>query len=129
LGSYFLYTKSLSFSVIFPAIACGALATGVLNINNIRDIKSDKKAGKITIPVRLGDRGARQYHWFLLNLSIVATLFYVSFAGAKPWYLLAFPLILINGIKVSKSTNPDPYLKTLSLTTLLFVILLGISII
>jgi 1,4-dihydroxy-2-naphthoate octaprenyltransferase len=128
-GSNFLFTQELNFVNIFPAIACGALATGVLNINNIRDIKSDKIAGKITIPVRLGERPAKQYHWFLLNISIISTLFYVSFEGAKPWYLLAFPLILLNGIQVSKSSNPDPYLKTLSLTTLLFVVLFGISII
>lgn len=129
-GSYFLQTQSFDWQVISPGIMCGAMAMGVLNINNIRDLDSDKKAGKITIPVRLGRKKAIIYHWFILLLAIGSTLVFVlKIENAKPFYLFTFLLILINGYQVSSSHNPDPYLKTLALTSLAHVILVGFSVI
>ena len=128
-GSYFLQTQSFDVEVIWPGVMCGALAMGVLNINNIRDINSDKKAGKITIPVRIGRKNAIVYHWFILMLAIVGTLAYLSsLENVKPFYLITFLLIVLNGFQVYKTENPDPYLKTLALTSLAHVILVGFSI-
>ncbi|MCP9762062.1 1,4-dihydroxy-2-naphthoate octaprenyltransferase [Lacihabitans soyangensis] len=129
-GSYFLQTQSFNSVIIWPGFMCGALATGVLNINNIRDINSDKIAGKITIPVRLGRKKALFYHWVILSISIVSTLAFVaSFQDTKPLYLVSFLLIFLNGYQVYKAENPDPYLKTLALTSLAHVLLVGFSII
>ncbi len=129
-GSYFLQTQSFEWHVIWPGIMCGALAMGVLNINNIRDLESDKKAGKITIPVRLGRKKAIVYHWFILVLAISSTLVFVlKIENNRPFYLVTFLLIFINGYQVSTTNNPDPYLKTLALTSLAHVILLGFSVI
>ena len=36
-GSYFLFTKQLTFDIFFPAISVGLLSAGVLNLNNMRD--------------------------------------------------------------------------------------------
>ena len=41
-------------AIFLPATACGLLATAVLNINNLRDIDSDRQNGKNTLAVRLG---------------------------------------------------------------------------
>jgi 1,4-dihydroxy-2-naphthoate polyprenyltransferase len=129
-GSYFLYTQSLSPDIFLLGTTCGALATGVLNINNLRDINSDKTAGKITIPVRLGRTKTVIYHWFILAIAIASTLAYIAISSdTKSYYLLSFVLIILNGFQVSKSDNPDPYLKTLALTSLAHVLLLGLSII
>jgi hypothetical protein len=54
LGSYYLFTKTISGYQILPALSMGLLSVAVLNVNNIRDIESDKIAGKYSIPVRLG---------------------------------------------------------------------------
>jgi 1,4-dihydroxy-2-naphthoate octaprenyltransferase len=130
IGSYFLYNSSVETMVIWPALACGALATAVLNINNLRDIKTDKKAGKITIPVRLGRDKALIYHWCLLILAIISTILFLRMLENFQYYfLISFVLILLNGVQVSKAQNPDPYLKTLAMTSLAFVILVGLSII
>ncbi|MEJ7665556.1 MAG: UbiA family prenyltransferase [Hymenobacter sp.] len=68
---YFLASRrALPLAVLLPAAALGCFATAVLNVNNIRDINSDGLAGKITIPVRLGPRHARRYHWLLLLLGL-----------------------------------------------------------
>jgi 1,4-dihydroxy-2-naphthoate polyprenyltransferase len=128
LGSTFLYTQAIYQKDIWPAIACGALATGVLNLNNIRDIESDKKAKKNTIPVRLGRKKAEIYHWSLLLIAVICTLIsFFVFQFSKLYFLVAIPLILKNGFELRKTANPDPLLKKLALISLAFVILFGLS--
>lgn len=128
LGSNYLYTKTFDWLNLLPALSCGFFATGVLNINNIRDIESDTRAGKKTIPARLGRQTAIRYHWFLLIAGMASILlFSVLKEQYIILYVLCFPLFFINGIKVSKLPNPDPMLKQMSLSTLAFVLLFGIS--
>lgn len=52
-GTYYLQTHTFDSVVMLPATACGLLATAVLNINNLRDIESDRENGKNTLAVRL----------------------------------------------------------------------------
>lgn len=128
LGSLYMFTNTFSIETLLPAMSCGFFATGVLNINNIRDIKSDKNAGKRTIPTRLGKQNAVFYHWVLLIVGMLSSVVYTSqTSGHSYWYALIFPLFFINGMKVSTLPNPDPLLKQLALSTLLFVLLFGAS--
>ncbi|SOE20738.1 1,4-dihydroxy-2-naphthoate prenyltransferase [Spirosomataceae bacterium TFI 002] len=128
LGVAFLFQKEFHFSQILPALSCGFLATGVLNLNNIRDIDSDEKAGKITIPVRLGRVKSKVYHVVLLSSAMICMLlFAIVYEEMSLWYLLAFPLFVFNIIKLYKLPNPDPLLKQLALSTLVFVLLTGWS--
>lgn len=134
-GSYFLQTKQLNWLVLLPALSCGFLATGVLNVNNIRDIDSDKKAGKISVPVRLGRARAVIYHFCLLGLAMFFSLVFTGLNDTD-WisflFVLSFPLIIINGLAVKnkkEASELDPYLKQLALTTLLFVLLFGIGLV
>lgn len=57
LGTSYLQTLQLDWSLLLPASSSGFLAVAVLNINNIRDLKSDQLAGKRSVAVRLGARG------------------------------------------------------------------------
>lgn len=66
IGSWYLQAHHLELCVFLPATACGFLATAVLNINNLRDIDSDRENGKNTLAVRLGPQRARYYHVALL---------------------------------------------------------------
>lgn len=133
LGTYYLHAGSLSVRVVLPAVSCGLLAVGVLNVNNIRDIESDRKAGKKSIPVRLGRAKAVIYHYILLSGSLLASLCYVLLTFENYWqfaFLLIMPLLWQNAKAVQSKTQAqtlDPYLKQLALTTLLFVLLFGIS--
>jgi len=128
-GSNFLYTKNIDLDILLPAMSCGLLAAGVLNVNNIRDIESDKLAGKKSIPVRLGRPIAVKYHFFLLFIAVVATV-YFSIQNFESWsqflFLVAIPLLIINYLAVKRKVSAmelDPYLKQLALSTLLFVVL------
>lgn len=133
LGTVFLQTQDFNLSHLLPAAACGFFATGVLNVNNIRDITSDKLAGKNSVPVRLGASKARVYHWFLLLSGMACAVGFVLWRSIGPFqylFLLSFPFFIYNGLQVSKKQQPaelDPYLKQLSLSTLLFVFLFGIG--
>lgn len=76
------------------AVATGALSSAVLVANNLRDIPTDTKSGKITLAVRLGDRRTRLLYQSLLALAGAAT---VALMAATPWCaagLVAAPLAI-----------------------------------
>jgi 1,4-dihydroxy-2-naphthoate octaprenyltransferase len=132
-GTYFLQAHTLPLAVLLPAAALGCFATAVLNVNNIRDIQSDKLAGKITVPVRLGPQHARRYHWLLLVLGVGAAVVYVALNYHSPWqwlFVLSLPLFIFNGRQVwarQDSLLIDPLLKQMALSTLVFTLLFGLG--
>ena len=132
MGSLYLFTRHVSWLEIFPALTCGLFSIAVLNINNIRDIESDRKAGKFSIPVRIGKKNAVIYHWILLGGGLTTAIVYAALTYRSPFqflFLLALPLFLRNGLAVTRKApvELDPYLKQMALSTMLFVILFGIG--
>lgn len=131
-GSLFLFTHSVSSWSLLPALACGLFSVGVLNINNMRDIESDRQAGKYSIPVRIGKAKAGLYHWFLLGGGLSAAVIYTLWNYQSPvqfLFLLSLPVFLSIGKAVNEkpSEQLDPYLKRMALGTLLFVVLFGVG--
>lgn len=133
-GTFYLFAHGIKADVLLPACAMGLLSTGVLNINNMRDIESDAAAGKKTMVVRMGINKAKRYHLFL----ILGALVFISWFTALHYYcvyqliyLVTVPLFLmqLRGIMKDQPSQMDKYLKRLSLTTLLLVIMFGIGII
>jgi 1,4-dihydroxy-2-naphthoate octaprenyltransferase len=133
LGTYYLHARSISPLLVLPALSCGFFATAVLNVNNIRDIESDRKAGKKSIPVRLGREAAVRYHWLLLGAGLLCAVAYVCLTYASPWqllFLVTLPLLGRNALAVYQNRTAatlDPYLKQMALTTLLFVLTFGLG--
>ncbi|MFU2059412.1 1,4-dihydroxy-2-naphthoate polyprenyltransferase [Avibacterium volantium] len=124
-GTYYLQTHQLNLMIFLPALATGLFATAVLNINNLRDIEQDKKAGKNTLAVRLGAKNGRIYHCTLLA---VGALCYVIFALANFHhllsfiFLLAYPLLVKHALYVYRSQDPlllRPMLGQMSMLALL----------
>ena len=76
------------------AIGIGGMSSAVNLANNIRDIPSDKEAGKITLAVRLGDRPSRTLFMILLLLPVLLTVGLVFDSWAAVASLLYFPLAL-----------------------------------
>jgi len=134
MGTYFCHTGSISLSALLPAFSCGLLSTAVLNVNNIRDIVSDAKAGKMSIPVRIGRNNAVIYHWSLIILAILSSLIFVLINYQSPFqllFLVSVPLLFFNAFKVSTiqdSKSLDPFLKQMAISTLIFIISFGIGI-
>ncbi len=132
-GTYYLQTHSIDSHIILPAIGSGLLASSVLNINNLRDIEQDAKAGKNTLAVRLGAYKGRVYHCILLS---VAALCYLAFAVATAisWtnylFVLAMPLLAKHAIFVYRSQQPSelrPMLAQMSMISLLINILFSLG--
>lgn len=71
LGSYFVVAHTIDFRIwlLAPAVGMGLLSVAVLNVNNIRDMQSDDGIRK-TIPLRIGERGARIYQTALVVLGV-----------------------------------------------------------
>ena len=96
-GTWYLQAHALAPLVFLPATACGLLATAVLNINNLRDIDSDRENGKNTLAVRLGPVLARRYHACLLMgaLACLAVFNLVWLQSLWGWlFVLAAPLLI-----------------------------------
>ncbi len=132
MGSYYLFTQYITWKEMLPALSCGFFSIAVLNVNNIRDIESDKAAGKYSIPVRIGKEKAVIYHWFLLIAGLGSAVAYTILTYTSPWqflFLAVVPLLAYNGIAVSKkpSHQLDPFLKQMALSALIFVLLFGLG--
>ena len=134
LGTYFLHTLSFEPLAVLIAISLGCFSTAVLNINNIRDIESDEKAGKRSIPVRIGRIKAVQYNWALLAMGYTGL---ILFAIISSYYLslvaiVVSPLMIKVGLGVQRATtsaDTDPYLKKMAISTLIWTIVFGIGLI
>lgn len=127
MGSYFLMAHQINALLLLPASAIGLLSTGVLNLNNMRDIENDRACGKRTIPVIIGVHKAKIYHFILIIGAFVCMSSYVFLHDHTPsdfLFLFTLPLFIFHLIKVTKNQGRtlDSQLKVLSLSTLLFAI-------
>ena len=77
LGAYFVCTKGLGlhWKLLLPGAAVGFFSVGVLNVNNIRDMKTDA-ATRTTVALKLGGRRARIYQTVLIGLGWACLIAY-----------------------------------------------------
>ena len=87
-GSYYVQLERLDWLPFGLSIAVGCLATTILVLNNVRDIETDRRAGKRTLAVRLGRSGARRLYVGLVVASYIALLVIVTTQGGPWWALL-----------------------------------------
>ncbi len=97
-GTYFLLTSAVSYPVFIASLSCGALATNILVVNNLRDTDNDRKVDKRTLGVMFGDNFLRiEYTILLLVACAVPPHFYVQegFNVAVFLPFLSLPLGLV----------------------------------
>ncbi len=134
LGTYYLNSLQFHWLLLLPASAMGLLSTGVLNLNNMRDMDNDRASGKHTVASRLGYKKARIYHVVLIVMAWLLALAYVIVNFHSGWnflFVLSLPFFtrdLIQILRTKDKTRLDPFLKRLALSTLLFSILFGVGI-
>lgn len=135
IGSYYLYSKQLSITLLLPAFSVGFLSIGVLNLNNMRDRASDIKSGKNTLVVKIGNESAKYYHYYLLVTAFLFAILYTIVHYNSPYqflFLITFFPIIMHFKVVANNKKPkllDPELKKLAITTFLFSILFGIGLV
>jgi 1,4-dihydroxy-2-naphthoate octaprenyltransferase len=96
-GSYFVQTEDLRWEAVALGVPVGLLAAAILVVNNVRDVETDRRAGKRTLAVRLGRERAVVVFSVMLALSYAA-LPAIAIAGdLELWILLplaSLPLAL-----------------------------------
>ena len=129
-GTFYLATKTLDFSVLLPATAMGFLSNAVLNINNMRDYENDKASGKNSLVVKLGLKKAFVYHCLLIVGAFLCMTVFLILKHA-PYYTYAFwllfPLFLkdLMAIKKPKPELLDPFLGRQVKHSFLLVLVYG----
>ena len=86
-GTYFVQAGSVSPAAWWMSVPVGLIITAILVVNNLRDIENDKKAGKHTLAVRLGERGTRiEYLVCMIVAYLILPL--AILLGIIPWTAL-----------------------------------------
>lgn len=132
-GAFYLHAHYFHIDILLPAAALGFLSTGVLNVNNMRDINTDAATGKNTIVVRMGLVNAKRYHVLLIAGAFICMVWFSLLHYTSLWqwtFLITLPLFIMHVAKVIKSDSAgmDKYLKQLAISTLLLVLCFGISV-
>lgn len=94
-GTYYVQTLTLTPKAIWAALPIGLLATAILVVNNLRDLQTDRAAGKKTLAVRLGQRGAQMEYTLLLALSYLVPLLMWLIGLSTVWVLLSWVSLLL----------------------------------
>ncbi|MBO4850597.1 MAG: 1,4-dihydroxy-2-naphthoate octaprenyltransferase [Prevotella sp.] len=82
-ATYYLQRGVVTMEVVVEAVACGLVIDTLLVVNNYRDRENDRRKGKVTLVVRIGEKAAE---WLFLALGVTACLMGTAFlAGGHPW--------------------------------------------
>jgi len=88
-GSYYVQLEHLAWLPFGLSVAVGFLATAILVVNNVRDLETDRRAGKLTLAVRIGRRRTRRLYALLLAAAFLAVPISLLATGGPAWGLLA----------------------------------------
>jgi 1,4-dihydroxy-2-naphthoate octaprenyltransferase len=133
-GTYWVQTFSLTPQVALLALQMGLLITAVLVVNNLRDIATDRRAGKRTLAVVLGPGGSRtQFRLLVAGAYLLAALGWiagwVSIWGLLPF--LALPMAARLFAVVQAETPPPSLNRALAATAahaLVFAALMAVGV-
>ncbi|MFT3894127.1 MAG: 1,4-dihydroxy-2-naphthoate polyprenyltransferase [Anaerolineales bacterium] len=83
-GTYYIQAGTVTLVVWWMTIPPGMIITAILVVNNLRDLENDRKAGKHTLAVRLGEKGTRIQYMTCITIAYLI-LIPVAWAGMIPW--------------------------------------------
>ncbi len=129
-GTYYVQALQVTTQVLWLSVPVGFLITAIIVVNNLRDIPTDRKSGKNTLAVILGERGAKlEYLLLVAGAYIMPAAFFFS-GGFSVWVLLpliSIPMSIPNIIAVHKDKGPslNPVLAKTAALSLVFSLLLA----
>ena len=101
LGTQYVQAEAVTAAGVYAACGIGALACAILVANNLRDIPTDRVAGKMTLAVRLGDPRTRALYVFLVLAALVAL---VGVALDTTWWALLALAFLVPGGRARRAS-------------------------
>lgn len=133
-GTAYLMTHQLTALSLLSSIPMGCLITAILVVNNLRDIETDREAGKRTLAVRLGRGGARAEYTALLVLSYVMPVVVWLSGLASFWVLLSFvtaplALVLLQRVRNQEGRALNPVLAGTARFCLFFAVAYAVGIV
>ena len=87
-GTYFVQAETAPGMVWLAAVPVGCTVTAILVANNLRDLATDRAAGKTTLAVVLGERGTRAWYVLLLVAAYGVAIALWPATRVEPWALL-----------------------------------------
>ena len=133
LGACFVCTAGLGlhWKLLLPASAVGFFSVGVLNVNNIRDMKTDA-ANRVTIALKLGLKRARIYQTVLIGLGWACLITYCLLCWPSWWHwlwVITLPLYVkhLHMVWTREDRALDPALPLLVISTFLLSLLAGLG--
>jgi len=133
LGAYFVCTQGvgLHWKLLLPAAGVGCFSVGVLNVNNIRDMKTDA-ANRVTVAIKLGPHKARIYQTVLIGLGWACMAAYCLLCWPSWWHwlwVITLPLYVLHlrGVWTRTDRALDPMLPLLVLSTFALCLLMGLG--
>ena len=128
-GTYYVQALTVTAQVWLASVPVGALITGVLVVNNVRDRATDALANKRTLAVLLGDQGARVEYVALLVVAYAAA---IVLALDSLWLLLPFAslplaLRLLRAIRTQSGRALNQTLAGAARLSLIYSILLSLG--
>ncbi len=134
-GTYFVLSGGLTYLAFIVAIPPGVLITGILVVNNYRDLDTDKKANKRTLAQVLGKGGTQIYYATLLGVAYLVPV-YLFFIHSFSLYIFlcwaTLPLAWALVKTIFTSENPATLNNALAGTaklSLMYCVLFAIGIV
>jgi 1,4-dihydroxy-2-naphthoate polyprenyltransferase len=92
-GSYFVQTERVEWEAFVLAVPVGLLAAAILVVNNVRDLETDRRAGKRTLAVRLGRPRTRTVFGLMVYLAFLAAPVPWALGALSPWLFVPWLLL------------------------------------
>ncbi len=94
-GTYWVQAREAPLLPWLASLPVGALVTAILVVNNLRDRETDRRAGKVTLAVVVGDRGTRAWYSVLVLGALAAPLLMWAFGAGGPSLLIGLFAALV----------------------------------
>ena len=131
-GTCYVQTGEFTATAVALATITGLPITAILVVNNLRDIETDRCAGKLTLAVRLGRAGTRWEYAALLAAAYCGTAVVWLAGAAAPWVmlpLLSLPLAVVLIRRIWAGAALNPLLAATANLALVFSLLLATGLI
>lgn len=133
-GSGYVHARSIPELAPLAALPLGALSTAILVVNNLRDRETDVRAGKRTLAVRFGRRGALAEYIGLLALAYGVPLWLFVTRSLPPvvllpWVTAPIAFRLVRGVLREQGRALNPVLVATAKLVFLFGVLFALGLV
>lgn len=133
-GTSYVMTGTVTALAAAASIPMGCLIAAILVVNNLRDIETDRAAGKRTLAVRIGIAATRrEYASLLLVAYLIPPIMWMTSIGS-PWVLLSWvtapvAVMLVRSVKSFSGRALNPVLAGTARLCLFYAVACAIGII